>query len=162
RALLSSPKVASVVADNRGEVFVNLDSAVDPASVTKSSALLYTAGADGKLNTADDVRLRESVAWNSAANRIIMRAKIKPGPGYRSRLIASRIKTTGNEILDGEFKGAFPSGDGKAGGDFNVQAKNDKSATPTVRMSTSRGIVTIKLNSTAAPKTVNWFLGRAN
>ena len=160
-----APRVTSVVADNRGEVLINLTPGVslDPTSVNKGSALIYTAGKDGKLGTSDDVRLSESVSYSSSANRITLRAKVKAGTGYRVRLIASRIKAAKTSaLLDGEFTGAFPSGNGTAGGDFNLQTKNDKSNRPTVRMSTSRGLVTLSLFADKAPKTVAAFLGRAN
>src|SRR4051794_573829 len=89
RTLLHTPTVVSVIADSRGDVLVNLDKGsgeeVDPATINKASAILYTAGTDKKFGTSDDVRLRENVSWNPAASRITLRAKIKHGTGYRVR-----------------------------------------------------------------------------
>lgn len=157
RALMSSV-VESIIADNRGKVLIILNpggGTIDTTTINKTSCILYTAGADSLLNTADDVRERESVVFQPSINRITMNSKLKAGTGYRIRLSGARIKTLAAEQLDGD-------GNGLPGGDYNVQTKNEKGPTPTVRMNTSLGTVVLRLNLTAAPKTGLFFMGRAN
>ncbi|MBC8107883.1 MAG: peptidylprolyl isomerase [Anaerolineae bacterium] len=157
RTLMASV-VESIIADNRGKVLVILNpggGTIDTTTINKSSAILYTAGPDNLLNTLDDVRERESVVFQSSINRITINSKLKAGTGYRIRLSGARIKTLANEQLDGD-------GNGVPGGDYNVQTKNEKGPTPTVRMNTSLGTVVLRLNLTAAPKTAAYFMGRAN
>jgi peptidyl-prolyl cis-trans isomerase A (cyclophilin A) len=155
-----------VLADNRGQVYINLNAgggAVDNTTISKSSVLLYSAGADAKFGTTDDVRLTENVAFNTNINRIIVTTKVAPNVGYRVRLIASRIKLkTTNELLDGDFHGTYPTGNGSPGGDYNALTKIDKTTTPTIRMITSFGSMAIKLDGVHAPVTTNYFVDRAN
>ena len=165
RRLMSSIQVGRIEADNRGKVLVTLlpnGGTVDPATITKTSVILYTPGVDKILGTIDDVRERENVVWNATFNRITISSKQKAGTGYRVRLSASRIKTLTGDILDGEYKSSGASGNGTPGGDYNVQTKNDKGKNPIVRMGTSMGTVGIKLDLTNAPKTGAYFIGRAN
>jgi cyclophilin family peptidyl-prolyl cis-trans isomerase len=165
RQFMSSIQVGRIEADNRGKVLVTLipnGGTVDPATITKTSVILYTPGADKVLGTVDDVRERENVVWNAQFNRITISSKQKAGTGYRIRLSATRIKSLTGDILDGEYKSSGASGNGTPGGDYNIQTKNDKGKSPTVRMGTSLGTVNIKLNLTNAPVTGAFFIGRAN
>lgn len=165
RRMFASIQVGSIFADNRGKVLITLipnGGTVDPATINKTSCILYTAGPDKILNTADDVRERENVVWNAQFNRITISSKQKAGTGYRVRLSATRIKTLTGDVMDGEYKSSGASGNGSPGGDYNIQTKNDKTKTPTVRMGTTFGTVAIKLNLTAAPATGAYFMGRAD
>jgi len=164
RALLSAaPQVASVIADNRGEVLVSLNRSVKSATVTRGSVLVFSAGPDGIIGNADDVKLSASVSWNGDAKRITIRTHgLSAGEGYRIKLNATKIVNTAGQHLDGEFSGTFVSGNGVQGGNFECQFKNDKSKTPSARMSTSDGVITLKLRKDVAPKTVANFLSYAN
>ena len=162
---LMSIVVDTIIADNRGKVLVTLNpngGTVDPATITKTSCILYTAGTDKILGTLDDVRARENVVWTPAFNRITIVSKQKAGTGYRIRLSATRIKTLTGEVMDGEFNASGPSGNGSPGGDFNIQTKNDKGSSPQVRMNTSLGTVVLRVNLTNAFDTSSYFLNRAN
>ena len=64
--------------------------------------------------------------------------------------------------LDGDYTGTLPSGDGHPGGNFSFLVKNDKSAEPTVRMSTSEGTVDLTMLKDKAPLNVANFLSYAN
>jgi virginiamycin B lyase len=45
----------------------------------------------------------------------------EPGDRYTIRIIAADITDAAGNPLDGEFRGRFPSGDGRPGGDFVIQ-----------------------------------------
>ena len=73
--------VSSVLADNRGQVYVNLATTsgiINRSTINKSSVLLYSAGADKKYGTSDDVRLAENIVFNTNVNRIIVTTKVGP------------------------------------------------------------------------------------
>ncbi len=148
-------KVLSVVAGNRGEVLITMNQAVDPTDVTKTNIQMRNAGPDNILGNGDDVRVAASVKYQASANRILVRANLPAGTAYRIKMQASRISTAdGHSLLDGEFNGTFPSGDNTAGGNFEFQVKNDRSNTPLVRMSTTEGVMTLRMRKDVAPNTV--------
>ena len=78
------------------------------------------------------------------------------------RLQSALISSLDGRHLDGDFTGTLPSGDGHPGGNFSFQVKNDKSKTPTVRMSTTEGVMNIQMDETNTPLTVDNFLNYAN
>jgi cyclophilin family peptidyl-prolyl cis-trans isomerase len=166
RTLLHSPTITAVSADNRGEVFITFDQAawaeIDTTKVNKNSVQMYEAGPDGHLGNADDVRVAASIRYTPSNGRILVRGPVAAGHGYRVKLVGSRLTTTTGDPLDGEFNGAFPSGNGVAGGNFEFQVKNDKSTTPTVRMSTNEGTINLKMRADVAPKSVKNFMAYAN
>lgn len=153
--LTAAPKVLSVIADNRGEVTIQLSRTV--TGVSKSSVKLFTVGADGVIGDTDDVRQPSQVVFNSTTGKITIKGKLSANAGYRVRLQSALISSLDGRHLDGEYTGTLPSGDGHPGGNFSFQVKNDKSATPTVRMSTSQGTIDLTLLKGAAPKNVANF-----
>jgi cyclophilin family peptidyl-prolyl cis-trans isomerase len=156
-------QVHSVVADNRGEVLIGMNQTLRASNVNTGSIQMYTAGPDSVLGTRDDTRVTTQLNYQPTGARIVIRSDLAAGTGYRVKLVSSRIGTTdGHEMLDGEFNGAYPSGDGTEGGNFEFQVKNDRSRTPLVRMSTAEGAVTLLMRGDAAPRTVNNFLTYAN
>jgi cyclophilin family peptidyl-prolyl cis-trans isomerase len=165
RTLLNNPFVTGVSADNRGEVFIQFDPGsanLSPSTFNKNSVQMYEAGPDGRLATADDVRVSASIRYTTINERLLVRAPIPAGNGYRVKIVSSRIDVPGDFALDGEFNGTFPSGDGVAGGNFEFQAKNIKTSTPTVRMYTDAGQIILKLRGDLVGNTVNNFLRYAN
>lgn len=165
RTLLHNPTILGVQADNRGEVFIQLDAdsaEIDPAQFNKNSVQMYTAGPDGIVGNSDDVRVAASVRFTASNQKLLVRGPVTAQLGYRVKIVSSRITVSSGFALDGEFNGSFPSGNGVAGGNFEFQTKNDKSSTPTARLYTSTGAVTIRLRKDLAPKAVNNFLAYAN
>ena len=69
--LTAAPKVIGVIADNRGEVIINLSRTVE--GVSKSSVKLFTPGADGVIGNGDDVRTPSQVVYNPANGRITIK-----------------------------------------------------------------------------------------
>jgi peptidyl-prolyl cis-trans isomerase A (cyclophilin A) len=163
RTLLSSTHVTvtAVTADNRGEVLMQLSGAVNPADVNTSAIQMYNAGPDNKIDTADDVQVAIQVHYNTTNNRITIVGTVPANEAYRVKLVASRILDSHNAPIDGDFGGAFPSGNGKAGGNFEFQVKNDTSATPSVRMLTTAGTITLSVLTKLSVTTKN-FLRYAN
>ena len=162
RVLLSAaPIVTGVVADNRGEVTITLSRNV--SGVSKSSVKLFVAGADGIIGDSDDVRQPSQVIYTPGSDKITIKGKLAAGTGYRVRLQSSLIASLGDDRhLDGDYTGTLPSGDGHPGGNFSFLVKNDKSAEPTVRMSTSEGTIDLTMLKDKAPLNVANFLSYAN
>lgn len=161
--------VQSMRADNRGEGYLYLTEAANPATVTSASVMVFTGGADKVLGTADDVRVLASVKYTASSKRVFFRVKenLPPDTGYMVKIFGSRLKAADGDNFDGEFNGTFPSGDGVAGGDFRIQTKKDRTALPQVRFNTSAGTIDIQLfhgsgPTRATPSTVAHFLGLVN
>lgn len=160
RILLSAagPSVVGVTADNRGYVTINLDARLDENTVHTDSVRIYTAGADGLLGTSDDVLQHANVTLNDDVIRI--RSSIPADQRYRLVLDGSIIRDTNGRMLDGEFNGAgLPSGDGVAGGDYQIFTK--RAQTQIVRFTTSLGIIDVRMFDDR-PITVKNFLTYAN
>ncbi len=162
RTLFAAVTITSVIADNRGEILLTTSAAVNGATVNKNSVQVYTAGADKILGNADDTRVPASVRWTASNKRITIRAQVAANTGYRVKLAASRLRDNAGVAIDGEFNGKFPSGNGKAGGNFEFQTKNDRSDTPIGRMSTVAGTIALKMFRKQKPISVANFLSYAN
>lgn len=159
--MAAAPIVTNVIADNRGEVLVSLSRFT--RNVNKNSVRFFTAGTDGTIGTADDVRKTDiSVSFNTTNNRITIRGNTDSNATYRIRLESSLMTTADGKRLDGEYTGTFPSGDGNSGGNFNFVARRDRSNTPTVRMTTSLGVITLRMRRDVAPVSATAFLDIAN
>jgi len=164
--LSTTLRVVSVTGDNRGEVDITMNEAVDPATVNASSCILYLPGPDGKIGTADDVRYHVAVTWDPSNLRIVLHGRINlittPDLGYRIRLIGTKLLAANGTELDGEFNGAGKeSGNGKPGGDFDCEFTSPK-GNPTVRISTSLGTINVELFENLVRTTVRNFLRYAD
>ena len=162
RTLMAAPpNVIAVQADNRGQVIITLSRSV--TGVSKSSVKLFTVGADGVIGDTDDVRQPAQVIYTALNNRITIKGKLTAGAAYRVRVQANLVRSVADgRALDGEFTGTFPSGDGKPGGNFAFEVKNDKSVSPTAHISTTEGVINVKLDKTDTPLSVANFLNYAN
>lgn len=143
------PIVTGIIADNRGEVQITLNRYV--RGVSKQSVKLFTSGNDGVIGTADDVNINTArVSFNEAARRITIKADTDVNASYRVKLESNLLVTPQGVRLDGEFTGTTPSGNGRQGGTFNFVARRDRSATPLVRMTTTEGVITLRLRRDVA------------
>ncbi|MDW8261821.1 MAG: peptidylprolyl isomerase [Phycisphaerales bacterium] len=159
--LAAAPTITNVVADNRGEVLLTASRFL--RNVNKNSVKFFTAGADGAIGTADDVRKTDiTVSFNPDNNRITIRGRTDPNATYRVRLESSLITAGDGKRLDGEFSGTFPTGNGTQGGNFSFLARRDRSNMPVVRMSTNLGTMTIRIRKDVAPVSATQFLDLAN
>jgi cyclophilin family peptidyl-prolyl cis-trans isomerase len=64
--------------------------------------------------------------------------------------------------IDGDFTGAFPTGNHHAGGNFEFEVNPDTGPTPLVRMSTTAGVITLQLFGQQKPITTANFLSYAD
>ena len=56
RRLFAAPRATSIITDNRGEVQITFDTALNASTVTSANVQVHTAGADDTFGTADDVK----------------------------------------------------------------------------------------------------------
>src|SRR4051812_13225972 len=146
-------QIATAFLDNRGQAFFTVSVALDPTTLSRKTASILTAGVDGQFGTADDARLYTAVEYRRG--RLTLRADVPLNTKYRVRLNAGVIKDVNGLALDGEFKAGKPSGDGVAGGSYEVVT-----ATPsktTVRFSTVAGFMNVRLFGKNTPITVANF-----
>lgn len=154
--------VAAVVADNRGQMLITLNGDADPLTVHRTSVQVYTPGPDGKLYTADDLFAVAAIKYSPSIRRITVNANLPANTKYRVKIVGSRVKAMDGTAFDGDFTGVYPSGNGVPGGNFELAALNDTSATPYFRMSTSAGVITLRLYRAKKPITVANFLSYAD
>lgn len=169
RKLLSgTAAVISTVADNRGLVQIRFNKALTNSTVTKKNIKVYTTGADGKFNTADDVAVSETVSYSASKKQITINSAVAADTQYRVKIFASKVKDIDGLKIDGEFKSGGKSGNGKQGGDFDFRVKRDTSANPVARFLTNSGTINVKLfrgataTNTATPIAVAHFLDWVN
>lgn len=156
--LAAGPHVTSLFADNRGQISIRFDQAMDPKTITQHSVQLIVTTSRGNvikapktIKLSTNQKLLTITADNSTADR-----------AYSLKLVASTVKSVDGVKLDGEFV-AFnkPSGNGVAGGDYYF------SATPysnkfIARFTTSLGSFDVQLFHDQTPITVQNFLSYAN
>lgn len=164
RRLMAAPflRIGAVTADNRGEVVIQLS---ERATGVKGAAVqLYTAGTDGVLFTNDDVRRDARISYSTNKKQIKLTANLPKDTPYRIKLDGkSRIRAEDDgSLLDGNFTGTLASGDGVAGGNFEAVFNRDTSSTPTVKIRTSEGDLSLFMRGDVAPITVANFLSYAN
>ena len=165
RLLLSGdlPSITRIEADNRGLVVLTASKDLDATTINANSVKLYLAGADGRLNTADDVQAGlSSVGYDNTTHKISFLASGVPAnQRYKVVLDSSIIKGANGVALDGEFNGGNAvSGDGKAGGDMVFFTTTP--ASKVVRMDTTAGTIDLQMLADVAPKTVSNFLTYAD
>ena len=56
RLMAVNPVITDALADNRGQIILSFDHAMDKSTITGSSVRVFTAGVDGKFGTDDDKR----------------------------------------------------------------------------------------------------------
>ena len=109
-------------------VVLTFVSNLSTTSVNANTLTLQSGGADGILDTADDVFLAPTISVvNGNQIKLDLPAQGRVTQLYRVRVIASPTAPPNSAAyiqgfygnnLDGEFGGTFPSGDGSDGGDF--------------------------------------------
>ncbi|RYG87241.1 hypothetical protein EON77_02410 [bacterium] len=158
-------RVKSVTADNRGEILVQFS---ERATGVKGSAFqVYTAGADGKLYTSDDKRETVGFTYSKAKKLLRIVANIPKDTPYRLKLDGkTRIKSEANgSLLDGDFVSASrASGDGVAGGNYEMQVQRDTGKSPEVKIRTSVGDITVRMRGDleGLERTISNFLTYVN
>ena len=118
-----APHITSITADNRGQVVLTTDIALKASTVNRNTVLMFTAGADHKFHTADDVRLTPTVVVKG--KQVTLTAGVSfATSAYRVALLGAKITDAAGNKLDAEFNGvSTPSGNGVAGGNMDVVVK---------------------------------------
>jgi cyclophilin family peptidyl-prolyl cis-trans isomerase len=163
RVLFHVAHITNVIADNRGEVILQMDHDMDPTTVNSRTVFMHVSGADGTFGTADDVKILGKVRYFTGNKRITFRTSALPAnQSYSFKINAKRIRTNDGSLIDGDFNGAGKtSGNGVAGGDFLCITKKVTSA-PTARFSTEIGAFNVGLFDAQTPKNVSNFIAYAN
>lgn len=144
--------------DNRGQAFFTVSVALDPTTLSRKTAAIYTAGTDGVLGTSDDVRNYSVVGYRKG--RLSVRANLALNQAYRVILNASVIKDVNGRALDGEFNGDLKaSGDGVAGGNYDVITQ--PAVKTRARFSTVAGFINVGFYKNT-PVTKSNFVNYAN
>jgi hypothetical protein len=104
------------------------DRELNASTVTTATFLVDRSGGDASFTDGNEVAITAASVTVPAANpasAVFDLTGVAPVEDtYRVRLIgagAANILDLGGNALDGEFSGAFPSGDGTAGGDFSAR-----------------------------------------
>jgi hypothetical protein len=120
-----APAPGSVLNKLPRTLTVTLSAAPDPLTVNGVSVTLVQAGKDNILGTADDVHVTPAVSVAGSKITVNLCGIVLQKGKYRLRVKgvagngpASAVRDALGNLLDGEFSGAFPSGNGSAGGDF--------------------------------------------
>lgn len=155
-------QIKSVVGDNRGRVIVSFDEA--GRNFSKNTVRVFTAGPDGHLGNADDIRnTAATLSYSPSTFRLTIRTKTDRNQVYRIRLEDTIRSVEGFNRLDGEFNGGSTlSGDGEDGGDYKFRSVRDISASPFLRMDTPFGSVKIKVYKEVDPTSASAFLDLVN
>ncbi len=156
-------RVATVIADSSGWIDIRFTKSIAQGTILKKVFRMYTPGTDGVLNTVDDVQATASIKWDAATRTMSLKATTNPNGAYRVKLFSSGILDTDGLRFDGEYNATLPSGDGVQGGNFQFKARLDTGNLPTVRIITNgtsinNGLISVRLNKSAAPISVSNFL----
>jgi cyclophilin family peptidyl-prolyl cis-trans isomerase len=153
--MAAGPRVVGIAADNRGEVVLSMDRALNPATVTaRSVQLRYLSHGRYRVYPA-------TVTYDAKHKQIIASTPLKADTSYQIYLVSKYLRGADGTRLDGEFNGAGKaSGNGRAGGD--LVAMTQVASQPIARFSTVCGNIDVRLFATQTPLTVRNFLAYAN
>jgi peptidylprolyl isomerase len=157
--LAAASQVKTAFLDNRGQAFFTFTVGLDKSTLSRKTASLYKAGADGQFGTADDVRLYTKVGYTRG--RLSLRSDaLALNERYRVRLNSAVIKDANGKNLDGEFRGMEQlSGNGRGEGNYDVVAEHSSKAK--VRFTTVAGYINVGLYNNT-PNTKSKFLHTTN
>jgi mono/diheme cytochrome c family protein len=110
------------------EIVAMFDRELDVSTVNASTFILEASGGDGTFGDGNESTITAAAITTSPASAPMtatfdLAAVALDDDTYRVRLLgdgASMILDIDANALDGEFSGAFPSGDGTQGGDFEA------------------------------------------
>jgi cyclophilin family peptidyl-prolyl cis-trans isomerase len=154
KLLAATFRVTHYFADNRGQAEIFFNKAAAPASLTRSTVNVFTAGADGTFGTADDGKLsRRGMKFSYANKRLLISSKL--GTNVRYRVQLAGVRGASGEALDGEHNPGQWSGNGVAGGNFDMTTQ--VAANNRVRFATSLGFINVVLFKKDVPNTITNF-----
>ncbi len=120
-----SPLPNSTVLTVPMSIMAVVDRALDATSVDATTVLVERSGGDGTFGDGNEVTITPVSVTVPAANTKTIVVDLSTAPPiedtYRVTLVGTgptMIRDLGGNALDGEFSGAFPSGNGTQGGNF--------------------------------------------
>jgi hypothetical protein len=120
-----SPLPDSTVLTVPTSIMAVFDRALDATSVDSTTVLIQRSGGDGTFGDGNEVTITPVSVTVPAANTKTIVVDISAAPPtedvYRVTLVgtgATMIRDLSGNALDGEFSGAFPSGNSTQGGNF--------------------------------------------
>ena len=126
RVTATSPTPGSLLNTIPADIVVSFDREVDVSTVNPNTFVFEASGGDGFFTDGDEVQIT-AAAITAGANmksaRFDLSGVVLVDDTYRLRLLGtgpSILMDLEANALDGEFIGAFPSGDGAQGGDFEA------------------------------------------
>ena len=109
-------------------VIAMFDRELDASSVDATTFIIERSGGDGTFGDGNEVAITAASITVNPANPMTaifdLTGVASVNDTYRVRLLGAggaTIRDLDANALDGEFGGAFPSGDGTAGGDFEAE-----------------------------------------
>jgi hypothetical protein len=128
RATSLSVVPGSTLTTTPNQITAGFDRDLDAATVNANTFILQGSNNDGVFGDGDDIAIAAASVTVPGANPrsavFSLAGVMLADDTYRVRLLgtgASIIMDLDANALDGEFSGAFPSGNGVAGGDFAAQ-----------------------------------------
>lgn len=124
RVMTLSPLPESALTSAPAEIMAVFDRPLDASTVNVNTFTLTGSGGDGTFDDGNEVRVAAAdISVSDRGTRASLRLGAAPlaADRYRIRLRGqgpSFIMDLDANALDGEFRGTFPSGDGRQGGDF--------------------------------------------
>ena len=144
--LAAGPQVASIVCDNRGQSILTFTSTLKSTTVNSASVKVFTAGADLKLATADDVAVTSQL--QVSGKLLYITANTQTGQFYRVVVTPAVKGTNGKAVVGNTTKG----------GNYDAVTTSQYFV---ARLSTPQGIVNIELANNT-PNTNQNFIDYAN
>ncbi len=124
RVMALSPLPESTLTSAPSEIIAVFDRPLDASTVNVNTFTLTGSGGDGTFGDGNEVRVAAAaISVSGPGTRARFRPASQPLPAdrYRVRLPGqgpSFVMDLDANALDGEFRGTFPSGNGRQGGDF--------------------------------------------
>ncbi len=137
RLAVSAPLPDSVLPTLPAEIVLVFDQGLDVSSVDATTVLLERSGGDGAFDDGNERPVPATARVNRHNPGSVLVTPVGPGPGpadtYRLRLRGSgpaTLRDLQGGVLDGEYLGRWPSGDGRPGGDLEIYFHVDPARAP--------------------------------
>lgn len=126
RVTAVSPAPGDELAAAPARIVAMFDRELDASTVHHDTFVVVASGGDGTFGDGNERRVEAAAVTTSPGGRS---ATFEPRNGFAADTYRVRLAGAGPwfvmdldaNALDGEFGGAFPSGDGRGGGEFEVQ-----------------------------------------
>jgi|GEM_PF-7005255 len=130
RLLSDGPIINKIIADNRGEALLQVQSFFSEQIfiTSNNAAQVFVAGPSGNPANSDHVQVPSTISYDQSSGNIIINANLPSASPYEVIVKSKDVFDQNNNHLDGEFNSdTTPSGNGSSGGNlrFVTAAYND-------------------------------------